>query len=44
MHEMGLAVDLGGDLALAERLIERFGLPLASPLSHEPWHFELRGL
>jgi hypothetical protein len=41
MHEAGLAVDLGGDPALAERLIRTLGLPLHSPLPNEPWHFEL---
>jgi hypothetical protein len=40
-HERGLAVDLGGDVALAVRLVERLGLPLIRPLAHEPWHFEL---
>lgn len=40
-HELGLAVDLGGDLDLALELIERYGLPLTRPLAHEPWHFEL---
>ena len=39
-HELGLAVDLGGDLQLAVELIERLGLPLVRPLPHEPWHFE----
>ena len=43
MHERGLAVDLGGDIALALRLIERLGLPLWRPMDHEPWHFELVG-
>lgn len=43
MHERGLAVDLGGDLALAVRLIDRLGLPLHRPLPNEPWHFELIG-
>jgi zinc D-Ala-D-Ala carboxypeptidase len=43
MHEQGLAVDLGGDLMLAERLIAKLGLPLRSPLENEPWHFELVG-
>lgn len=43
MHERGLAVDLGGDLAEAVRLIEELGLPLHRPLAHEPWHFELSG-
>ncbi|MGI8774625.1 MAG: D-alanyl-D-alanine carboxypeptidase family protein [Actinomycetota bacterium] len=43
MHERGLAVDLGGDLDLAARLVTRLGLPLHRPLSHEPWHFELLG-
>lgn len=41
MHERGLAVDLGGDLALADRLVRSMRLPLTRPLSHEPWHFEL---
>jgi len=41
MHERGLAVDLGGDLELAARLIERLDLPLVRPLANEPWHFEL---
>ena len=41
MHERGLAVDLGGDLALAARIIERLGLPLVRPMPHEPHHFEL---
>ena len=43
MHEKGLAVDLGGDLAEAARLIDELGLPLHRPLPHEPWHFELSG-
>jgi hypothetical protein len=43
MHERGLAVDLGGDLELAERLAAELGLPLHRPLSNEPWHFELVG-
>lgn len=43
MHEKGLAVDLGGDLDEAVRLIEELGLPLYRPLPHEPWHFELSG-
>jgi hypothetical protein len=43
MHELGLAVDLGGDLDLAIRLIEQLDLPLYRPLSNEPWHFELLG-
>lgn len=43
MHERGLAVDLGGDVELAARLIESLGLPLHRPLAHEPWHFELLG-
>ena len=43
MHETGLAVDLGGDLDLARRLIASLGLPLHTPLAHEPWHFELLG-
>lgn len=41
MHERGLAVDLGGDLALAARLVEHLDLPLHRPLEHEPHHFEL---
>lgn len=41
MHEKGLAVDLGGDLSEAVRLVEVLGLPLHRPLPHEPWHFEL---
>jgi hypothetical protein len=41
-HERGLAVDLGGDLELAARLVNRLGLPLHRPLVHEPWHFEVR--
>lgn len=41
MHERGLAVDLGGDLALARRLIVELGLPLRQPLPHEPGHYEL---
>lgn len=43
MHERGLAVDLGGDLAEAVRLVEQLDLPLHRPLPHEPWHFELSG-
>ncbi|MFN2389879.1 MAG: D-alanyl-D-alanine carboxypeptidase family protein [Actinomycetota bacterium] len=43
MHERGLAVDLGGDLALAAGLVTRLSLPLHRPLAHEPWHFELVG-
>lgn len=43
MHERGLAVDLGGDLDLAARLVATLGLPLHRPLDHEPWHFELTG-
>ncbi|MGH2747818.1 MAG: D-alanyl-D-alanine carboxypeptidase family protein [Actinomycetota bacterium] len=43
MHEHGLAVDLGGDLALAVRIIDELGLPLWRPMSWEPWHFELVG-
>lgn len=43
MHEHGLAVDLGGDLALAVRIIQELGLPLWRPMSWEPWHFELVG-
>lgn len=41
MHERGLAVDLGGDLELAARLVEQLGLPLHRPMAHEPHHFEL---
>jgi hypothetical protein len=43
MHERGLAVDLAGDLDLADELIGRLGLPLHRPLPNEPWHFELLG-
>jgi hypothetical protein len=43
MHERGLAVDLGGDMELAVRLIARLHLPLWRPLSNERWHFELVG-
>jgi len=43
MHERGLAVDLGGDLELAARLVAELGLPLYRPLGNEPWHFELVG-
>lgn len=37
-HEAGLAVDFGGDLALAERLAPAFGLRQTVP--GERWHFE----
>ena len=43
MHERGLAVDLGGDVELAARLVDRLRLPLCRPLDNEPWHFELVG-
>jgi LAS superfamily LD-carboxypeptidase LdcB len=43
MHERGLAVDLGGDMALVVRLIQQLDLPLWRPMSWEPWHFELTG-
>lgn len=43
MHERGLAVDLGGDISLAVRLVDELRLPLHRPLSNEPWHFELVG-
>jgi D-alanyl-D-alanine carboxypeptidase len=43
MHERGLAVDLGGDIALAVRIVEQLNLPLWRPMSWEPWHFELQG-
>lgn len=42
-HERGLAVDLGGDIGLAVRLVESLSLPLYRPLANEPWHFELVG-
>jgi hypothetical protein len=42
-HELGLAVDLGGDLGTALHLIRRLNLPLYRPLPYEPWHFELTG-
>lgn len=43
MHERGLAVDLSGDIRLAERLVIELGLPLYRPFPHEPWHFEVIG-
>jgi hypothetical protein len=43
MHERGLAVDLGGNLELAEALVAQLELPLYRPLPNEPWHFELVG-
>lgn len=43
MHERGLAVDLGGDLALAASLVDELDLPLHRPLPHEAHHFELLG-
>ena len=43
LHEVGLAVDLGGDVHHAARLVATLGLPLHRPLAHEPWHFELVG-
>jgi hypothetical protein len=43
MHSRGLAVDIGGEVELAVRLIEELDLPMYRPLSHEPWHFELVG-
>jgi hypothetical protein len=43
MHERGLAVDLGGDVALAASLVDDLHLPLWRPLPNEPWHFELSG-
>ena len=43
MHERGLAVDLGGEVELAVRLINDLALPLWRPLPNEPWHFELIG-
>ena len=43
LHEVGLAVDLGGDVELAAELVSSLGLPLHRPLAHEPWHFELLG-
>ncbi len=42
-HEVGLAVDLGGDLNLAAQLVQELQLPLYRPMSWEPWHFELVG-
>jgi D-alanyl-D-alanine carboxypeptidase len=42
-HELGLAVDLAGNLKTALHLIRRLNLPLHRPLPYEPWHFELRG-
>ncbi len=43
MHELGLAVDLGGDVELAARLVAELGIPLFRPMHWEPWHFELSG-
>lgn len=43
LHEKGLAVDLGGDVEEAARLVEELDLPLHRPLPNEPWHFELWG-
>ncbi|MGI8407839.1 MAG: D-alanyl-D-alanine carboxypeptidase family protein, partial [Actinomycetota bacterium] len=43
LHQSGLAVDLGGDVELAARLVGELGLPLWRPMSWEPWHFELVG-
>jgi LAS superfamily LD-carboxypeptidase LdcB len=43
LHELGLAVDVGGDVELAARLIAALDLPLHRPLAHEPWHLELVG-
>jgi hypothetical protein len=43
MHERGMAVDLGGNLDLAARLVARLHLPMWRPLPNEPWHFELTG-
>lgn len=37
-HNRGMAVDLGGDIALAHELAPRFGLVF--PMSWEPWHIE----
>lgn len=41
LHETGRAVDLGGNLALAEQLGGRLGL--ATPVPGEAWHFEVSG-
>lgn len=41
-HNRGLAVDLGGDLALAHQLAASFGLTF--PLGNEAWHIEPAGL
>ena len=43
MHEKGLAVDIGGDVELAQQLARSLGLPLHWPLANEAWHFELLG-
>ena len=42
-HEVGLAVDLGGDVEMAARMARDLELPLHRPLENEPWHFELEG-
>jgi len=39
MHEHGLAVDFGGDLALAQQLAAKHGLVATVP--GEAWHFQL---
>lgn len=41
-HERGLAVDLGGDIALAHKLAPQFGLEF--PMAWEDWHAEPAGL
>lgn len=38
-HERGLAVDIGGDKALAERLAPQFGL--GQTVRGEDWHYEV---
>jgi D-alanyl-D-alanine carboxypeptidase len=38
-HNQGLAVDLGGNLALAKRIGDQLGL--VEPVKGEPWHFEV---
>ncbi len=43
LHEVGLAVDLAGNLELAAEIAVARGLPLYRPLYNEPWHFELLG-
>src|SRR5688500_2644821 len=40
-HEHGMAVDFGGDLALAKQLATKYGL--VNSVAGAPWHFTLGG-